>query len=119
MPKLIKALVDMTWTYPRVVSTATVQAVAVVTTLLARRLLPRSWRPAGAVPVVIGSAGAYVTLRLGAHTGWSKRFKHTVLDAFGGDVDDAQTWMLGTFAGGGLLVLVQLIRRGIGVTVPR
>jgi hypothetical protein len=68
------------------------------------------------MPVVLGSTGAYVAVRLGAHTGWSKRFKHEVLDRVGGDVDDAQTWMLATFASGTLLVLARLVRRNGGST---
>jgi hypothetical protein len=69
--------------------------------------------------VVLGGTGAYVAVRLGAHTGWSKRFKHEVLDWFGGDVDDAQTWMLATFASGTVLVLARLVLRNGGRTAPR
>lgn len=113
MVQPVKLLADVKWLYPRPATTAAVQAVAVGTTLLARALLPATWRPSGALWVPVASSGAYLALRLGAHTGWSKRFKHTVLDWFGGDVDDAQTWMLGTLSGGGILVLAQLTRRGL------
>jgi hypothetical protein len=68
--------------------------------------------------VVLGSAGAYIAVRLGAHTGWSKRFKHEVLDRVGGDVDDAQTWMLATFASGTVLVLARLVRQKGEATAP-
>jgi hypothetical protein len=113
----LRALRDVSWLYPRPVTTVAVQTVAVTTSLLACRALPPSWRPEGLVPLVLGSTGAYAAVRLGSHSGWSKRFKHGVLDWFGGDVDDAQTWMLAALASGGVLVLTQLCRRaadGIG-----
>jgi len=114
--KLVRLLItDVKWLYPRLVTTLAVQAVGVIATLLARALLPESWRPPGLIWVVVASVSAYVVLRLGAYTGWSKRFKHTILDWFGGDVDDAQTWMLGILSGGAVLVLVQLIRRAFAV----
>lgn len=113
MVQPVKLLRDVKWLYPRPVTTAAVQAVAISTTVLARALLPEAWRPPGVLWVPVASNGAYVALRLGAHTGWSKRFKHSVLDWFGGDVDDAQTWLLGALSGGGILVLAQLVRRGL------
>lgn len=101
----------MPWLYPRRVTTVAVSAVALLGTLLARQLLPPSWRPAGPVWVVLASLGAYVVLRLDSRVGWSKRFKHAVMDWFGGDVDDAQTWAVAALAGGGVLVLVSLVQR--------
>ncbi|HYP45839.1 MAG TPA: hypothetical protein VEQ66_11670 [Propionibacteriaceae bacterium] len=46
-------------------------------------------------------------------SGLSKKFKHTYLDWLGGDVDDAQTWMLSALGGGGTLVLGQLASRAL------
>lgn len=101
------------WYYRRPVTTAAVGAVAVMGTLLARAVLPPSAQPSGPGWVVVGSAGAYVTLRLGSVSGLSKKFKHTYLDWLGGDVDDAQTWMLSALGGGGTLVLGQLASRAL------
>jgi hypothetical protein len=109
--KLRRMMSEMPWHYDRTVSTVAVQAVAVITALLARALLPARWRPTRLWWVAPASAGAYVTIRAGAHTGWSKRFKHRVLDWLGGDVDDAQTWMLGMLSSGGILVVGQILRR--------
>ncbi|MEY2521481.1 MAG: hypothetical protein QOJ66_46 [Ilumatobacteraceae bacterium] len=106
-----KMLSEITWSYPRPITTVAVQSVAVTTTLAARAMLPRSWRPSGALPIIVASAGAYVALRVGSHTGRSKQFKHAVLDGLGGDVDDAQTWILGALGGGGVLVALRLLRR--------
>lgn len=106
-------LVDVKWSYPRPVTTLAVAAVAASCTVVARSLLPRTWRPERLSWVALASPGTYLVLRLGAHTGWSKRFKHTVLDWFGGDVDDAQTWMLGILSSGGILAVVQITRRGL------
>lgn len=113
MVKPLKMLSEITWSYPRPITTVAVQSVAVTTTLAARAMLPRSWRPSGALPIVVASAGAYVVLRVGSHTGRTKQFKHTVLDGLGGDVDDAQTWMLGVLAGGCVLVAARLLGRAL------
>jgi hypothetical protein len=64
--------------------------------------------------VLVASIGAYIALRLGSYTGMSKRFKHTYLDWFSGDVDDAQTWMLAAIGGGSVLVVLGQLRRIIG-----
>lgn len=101
----------MPWYYRRPVTTGAVATVAVLGTFLARALMPRSWRPTGSGWLIVGSAGAYAALRLGSYSGLSKRFKHTFLDWFGGDVDDAQTWMLAGLGGGSTLVLGQLVQR--------
>jgi hypothetical protein len=61
--------------------------------------------------VLPASGGTYIILRWAKYRGYSKTFKHTILDRFGGDVDDAQTWMLGTLGGGGVLLLGRLVPR--------
>jgi hypothetical protein len=107
-------LIDMPLRYPRGVTTGAVATVAVLCTLLARALLPRAARPSGWLPVLVASIGAYIALRLGSYTGISKRFKHTYLDWFSGDVDDAQTWMLAAIGGGSVLVVLGQLRRVLG-----
>jgi hypothetical protein len=102
------------WYYRRPATTAAVATVAVTSTLVGRALLPRCWRPSGIFPLAVASAGAYVAVRLGSVSGVSKYFKHTYLDWFGGDVDDAQTWMLGMLGGGSVLVAWQKVRRIVG-----
>ena len=83
----------------------------VVHALLVRALLPaprdpragcRCWWPASALMLHSG---------LAHYTGISKRFKHTYLDWFSGDVDDAQTWMLAALGGGSVLVVLGQLRR--------
>ncbi len=98
------------WLYPRPLTTIAVQCVAVITTYIGRALLPLKFRPS-ARWVLPASGGTYLILRWAKYRGYSKSFKHTVLDRFGGDVDDAQTWMLGTLGGGAALLLVQTMRR--------
>jgi hypothetical protein len=102
--------------YPRPVTTGAVATVAVLTTLIARGLLPRSARPPGALWVVAASFFAYGILRLDNHMHYSKRFKHTYMDRFGGDVDDAQTWILAGLSGGAALAFGQVLRRLIRVS---
>jgi hypothetical protein len=104
---------DVRWLYPRPVTTLAVLTVAMLMTLLGRALLPETLRPPGPLPVVAATLMAYVALRLGAFTQWTKRFKHSVLDWFGGDVDDAQTWLLAALSGGTALVLIELLRRAV------
>jgi hypothetical protein len=81
----------------------------VLTTLIARGLFPRSARP-GALWVAAASFFAYGVLRLDNHMQYSKRFKHAYIDRFGGDVDDAQTWILAGLSGGGALAIGQILR---------
>lgn len=107
----LKKLRTLSWRYERWSTTATVAAVSVLTGLAARALLPASTPSGGAGSLLAASAGAYVVLRLGAASGWSKRIKHDWLDRFGGDVDDAQTWLLGTFGGVVTLVILGGARR--------
>jgi hypothetical protein len=97
--------------YPRPATTGAVATVAVLTTLIARGLLPRSARPPGVLWLAAASFFAYGVLRLDNHMHYSKRFKHTYIDRFGGDVDDAQTWILAGLSGGGALALGQVLRR--------
>jgi hypothetical protein len=96
--------------YPRPATTGAVASVAVLTTLIARGLLPRSARP-GALWVAAASFFAYGVLRLDNHMHYSKRFKHAYIDRFGGDVDDAQTWILAGLSGGAALAVAQMLRR--------
>jgi hypothetical protein len=109
-----RLLADVRWLHPRPVTTVAVLVVAALSALVARALLPERWRPDGAGWLLLSVLVAYVALRLGAHTGWSKRFKHSVLDWFGGDVDDAQTWLLAGLAAAGVLVLVAMVQRAVG-----
>lgn len=102
-----------TWRYPRAATTFAVLAVSVLGTLLAWAVLPPTWRP-GAGWMLPAAAAAYAALRLDAYAQVGKRVKHAVLDPLGGDVDDAQTWLVAALAGGGLLVLVQVVRRVLG-----
>lgn len=112
--KLSTLLTGVGWTYPRPVTTLAVLVVCLLSSLTAWALLPQEWRPVGYGWVLLAGACAYVVLRIGAFTGWSKRFKHGVLDWFGGDVDDAQTWLLAGLTGAGVLLLVALAQRVLG-----
>ncbi len=107
----LRALLGLSWAYPRRATTAAVLVVACAGTLLARALLPHAWRPPGVGAVLLASAASYAALRVDAHKGWSKRFKHAVLDWFGGDVDDVQTWLLAALAGGATLALLAALHR--------
>jgi hypothetical protein len=115
----LKKLSGLSWRYQRWSTTATVATVSVLSGLAARALMPRSTPPAGPFSVLAASAGAYVVLRLGSASGWSKRLKHEWLDRFGGDVDDAQTWLLGTLAGVGTLVLLRAARKAAARLLAR
>lgn len=102
------------WRYARPVTTVAVLVVAMLGALLAWALLPSSWRPGSLLWVLPAALVAYVVLRLDAYKGWGKAFKHRVMDSFGGDVDDAQTWAVAVLAGGAVLVLVALVQRVLG-----
>jgi hypothetical protein len=110
-----KKLLKMPWFYQRRVTTAAVASVAVLSASAARAMLPRSSRPSGLLAWLAAIGGAYLALRLGSYTGMSKRFKHTYLDWFGGDVDDAQTWILGTLGGGSVLLFLQMLGRAFNL----
>ena len=107
----LEGLRRVDWSYARPRSTAAVHAVCLTSTLLARRALPPRWRPEGLAPVLAASGSAYVVVRTGSYKGWSKRFKHSVLDWFEGDVDDAQTWLLAGSASAAVLAGVSWLRR--------
>ena len=99
------------WVYERPVSTVAVYTVGVLGTLLARRLLPQPWVPTSRASVPVAGLSAYLVHRMGSHTGYTKRFKHTMLDPLGGDIDDAQTWMQAIAVGGGTLGCLRMLER--------
>lgn len=109
--KLTALLKDLTWVYPRPATTVAVAGVSVATTVLARRVLPASARPESRISILPASLLAYLVLHIGSHTGRTKQFKHEVLDRFGGDVDDAQTWLLGAVSGGAALFVMRWLQR--------
>jgi hypothetical protein len=104
-------LPHLSWGYERRTTTATVAGVSVLCGLAARAMLPVDGPAPRVVPVLAAGAGAYVVLRAGHASGLSKRLKHEWLDRFGGDVDDAQTWLLGTLGGLATLVALREVRR--------
>jgi hypothetical protein len=109
----LKKLSRVSWRYQRHSTTAAVATVAVISSLAARAMLPRT-PPAGAGSLLAATVGAYAVIRLGSASGLSKRFKHHWMDRFGGDVDDAQTWLLGTLGGIGTLVVLRAVRETVG-----
>lgn len=110
----LSRLRSVRWWYPRPLTTLAVAVVALVTALLARAALPDGWRPASPLWVLPAAAAGYVALVVGSHKGWTKRFKHGVLDPIGGNVDDATPWLLGTLTGAAFLVVVALVARATG-----
>lgn len=111
---LIGRLARVRWVYARPTTTVAVLVVAGIGSLLAWAVLPRAWRPESLGWLVAATVVAYAVLRLDAYAGVGKRFKHALMDSFGGDVDDAQTWAVAAAAGGGLLLVVALLERWIG-----
>lgn len=101
------------WLYPRAVTTLAVLVVGLLGSLLAYALLPERWRPSP-VWLPLAAAVAYCVLRVDAYVGLAKRFKHSIMDALGGDVDDAQTWAVAALAGGATLVLIAVLQRAAG-----
>ena len=99
---LLARLAGVPWRYARPVTTAAVLVVSLLMALLAWTLLPDAARPALPWVLPVALVG-YVVLRLDAHKGTSKRFKHAWVDRLGGDVDDAQTWGLALLVGALLL----------------
>ena len=98
------------WAYQRRITTVAVLVVALLSSLLAFVLLPDAARPDGVAWVLPAAVLTYLVLRLDAHLGLSKRVKHAVIDPFGGDVDDAQTWFVAALVGGGVLLLIGLLQ---------
>jgi hypothetical protein len=99
------------WRYERGVTTAAVLGVGLLSSLVARALLPASWRPASLAWLVPAALVSYAVMRVDAKVYWSKRFKHAVIDRLGGDVDDAQTWVVAGLAGAAFLVAVAVVQR--------
>jgi hypothetical protein len=85
------------------VAGAALVVVAILMTLLALALAPRSWRPRSAFVGVLAVAGAYVALRLGFESGLIKWLDHDFLEKIGSEVDELSTWFVGFM--GALLVL--------------
>lgn len=77
--------------------------VAVLVTLLAIAVVPRSWRP-GAAAGVLAAGGAFVAIRLGLNqSGLIKWLDHDFLEEIGGEIDELSLWFVGFM--GALLVL--------------
>lgn len=110
----VMRLRSVRWWYPRRLTTAAVLVVSAIGAGLAFAALPESWRPASALWILPAALAAYVALVVGSHKGWTKRFKHELLDAVGGDVDDATPWLLATLTGFGFLIAVALLDRAGG-----
>ena len=107
-------LLRFRWRYDRRVTTAAVLAVGLISSVVARALLPASWRPASLAWLLPAALVAYAVMRVDAKVYWSKRFKHAVIDRLGGDVDDAQTWVVAGLAGAAFLVVVAGAQRLLG-----
>lgn len=106
-------LADVRWLYPRPLTTVAVLGMGLLSALVVHALLPAGWRP-GLGWVLLAVPVTYVVHRLGSHTGLSKRFKHSLLDELGGDVDDAQTWLIAGLTAGGVLLVVAGLERAVG-----
>jgi hypothetical protein len=102
---------SMGWRYPSTVSSAAVAGVAGLTTWWVRALVPTQWRPTGVAPLVLGTGASYLSMRIGLFTGWTKTFKHGVVDPLGGDVDDATTWMVAAIGPAAVLSVLAAGRR--------
>jgi glucan phosphoethanolaminetransferase (alkaline phosphatase superfamily) len=103
-------LLGMSWYYPRPVTTAAVLLVSLVVTLIARRLLPPSWRPAGVAAFLVAAAAAYLVIQFGSASGWSGFLDHRILTPSEGEVDEVSTWIfgaLGAAAGFGSIVALR------------
>jgi hypothetical protein len=101
----------LTWTYPRPSTSLAVGGVAAVSVGLGRALLPPRWRPGTLVSLTAAVPGTYAVLRMADESGAAKRFKHTLLDRIGGNVDDAQTWLGGVVSALVLLVAVRVVEQ--------
>lgn len=107
----VMRLRSVRWWYPRRLTTAAVLVVAATGTVLAFAALPSGWRPASALWLLPATAVSYVALVVGSHKGWTKRFKHELLDPIGGNVDDATPWLLATVTGFSFLMVVAALGR--------
>jgi hypothetical protein len=76
---------------------------AIVVTGLCWLLLPPGSRDRRPSVLVAAALSAYVAMRVGAESGVSEFLDHEVLEPFGAEIDDAQTWLNG--GTGALLVL--------------
>ena len=111
LSRLQTLVFEVQWLPARRTTAVAVLAVALLGTLLAQALLPRSRLPSGASWVILAAGVTYLWLRLDQHKGWSKAFKHRVLDTLGGDVDDVQTWAVAALVGGAVLLMIGLLQR--------
>ncbi len=101
------------WFYARPVTTVAVMVAALLATLIVRRLLPASWRPPGALPVLVASVAAYVFLRISVSAGWTEVVDHDVLERLDGEVDDFPTWAFAGGAAAAVFVFVALVSRWV------
>lgn len=115
--RVAERLRRLSWTYPRPSTSVAVGGVAAVSVGLGRALLPPRWRPGTSLSLVAAVPGTYAVLRLADESGAAKRFKHTLLDRIGGNVDDAQTWLGGVVSALVLLVGVRVVEQWwVGLT---
>jgi len=101
------------WFYPRLLTTVAIMVAVVLATLVARRLLPASWRPTGVLPVVVASVASYVFLRISVSAGWTEFVDHGVLEKFEGEVDDFPTWLFAAVGAAGVFLFVALVSRWV------
>jgi glucan phosphoethanolaminetransferase (alkaline phosphatase superfamily) len=105
----VSAAAGMQWTYPSARTTVAVMALAVASTALGWRLLPRRWRPRGAVPFVLACVGAYGVVQFGRSTDASGFLDHSVLTPLEGEVDEVSTWIFGILGALGLAAVLGVI----------
>ena len=67
---------------------------SVVATLLAARLVPRSWRPQGVVVTAAAVLVSFVLTRLSSESGLTNWLDHEVFERVGGATDDFPTWLV-------------------------
>jgi hypothetical protein len=105
--------------YPDLLTTVAVMVLSVVATLLARRLLPESWRPSGWGPMLVAALGAYLFVRFGVATDASEFVDHDLLEPLGGEVDDSPTWLFAALGAIGTMVALRMLTRRTGRPSPR
>jgi hypothetical protein len=106
------------WFYDRPLTTVAVMVATVLATLIARRLLPASWRPGGVLPVVVAAVAAYAFLRISVSAGWTEFADHDILEKFEGEVDDFPTWAFAGVAATAVFVFVTLVSRWAAGRAP-